>query len=195
MLINNKKQLREQYKLIRNSICDKAKTQADSLIFNQFINSDLLSDFDVFLCYVSVNSEADTIQIINYLLKCKKKVAVPYCCGSEMNFYEIDSIDDLIDGAYGIPTVDIGNHKKTEDFSNALCIVPALSFDLNGNRLGYGGGYYDRFLSKNNVRTLGIAYNKCLTNNLPFEEHDKTVDMILTDKGFIPIIKEANTYE
>ena len=105
MLINNKKQLREYYKLIRNSICGEARTQADSLIFNQFINSDLLSDFDVFLCYVSVNSEADTIQIINYLLKCKKKVAVPYCCGSEMNFYEIDSIDDLIDGAYGIPTV------------------------------------------------------------------------------------------
>ncbi len=195
MLINNKKQLREYYKLIRNSICGEARTQANSLIFNHFINSDLLSDFDVFLCYVSVNSEADTIQILNYLLKCKKKVAVPYCCGSEMDFYEIDSIDDLIGGAYGIPTVDIGNHKKIEDFSNALCIVPALSFDLNGNRLGYGGGYYDRFLSKNNVRTLGIDYDKCLTNNLPFEEHDKTVDMILTDKGFRPIIKEANTYE
>lgn len=195
MLIKNKNHLREQFKLIRNSISAETKKQADYFIYNHFINSDLISDFDVFLCYVSVNSEADTIQIINYLLERKKKVAVPHCCGSEMDFYEIESIDDLTVGAYGIPTVKINNHKKAEVFSNALCIVPALSFDFKGNRLGYGGGFYDRFLSKNKVKTLGITYDKCLTNNLPFDEHDKTIDLILTDKGFKPILKEANTYE
>lgn len=187
----NKKDLRIQYKIIRKSVADKS--DADRRIAGYFINSPFFHNFDIYLCYVSVGSEVDTAVIIDKLLSAGKRVAVPNCQNGTMDFFEILSADELIIGAYGIPTADTAKANKITDFSRALCLVPALSFDKSGFRLGYGGGYYDRFLYAKNIKTLGLCYEDCISECLPAEEHDIKIKSVLTEKGF-RFLKE-DTYE
>ncbi len=178
----DKKETRDFYIKIRKNISSKEKNEFDRLIFTQFINSSLFNEFDTFLIYVSVNNEVATTDIINYLLYNNKKVAVPYCIGKEMNFYYINSLAELINGKFDIPSVDINKSQKCNFYSDALCIVPGVSFDNYGNRLGYGGGYYDRFLSENKNCTLGLCYERCLSDLLPTDIYDIKMDFILTEK-------------
>ena len=187
----NKKELRIQYKSIRHSVADKSL--ADRKIAEYFINSPFFNNFDIYLCFVSVGSEVDTSVIIDKLLSVGKKVAVPNCKDGTMDFYLINSTDDLIDGAYGIPTADIEKASKITDFSRSFCIVPALSFDKNGCRLGYGGGYYDRFLCDKSIDTLGLCFEDCISEKLPAEKHDIKINSVLTEIGF-RYLKE-DTYE
>lgn len=184
MLISEKKVLRQHYKAVRNSITQGEKAAMDKRIFSSFIASEYFNEFSTFLIYVSCAGEADTRSIIEFALKNGKHVAVPYCHGSNMSFYEIKSLNDLTDGAFGIPTVDISNATEITDFRGSPCIVPALAFDINGNRLGYGGGYYDRFLAANKVPTLGLCYEKCIASQIPAESFDIKIDCILTENQF-----------
>ena len=176
-----KKDKRNFYLKIRESISDREKSEFNKIIFTKFINSTLFNSFDIFLVYISVNDEVSTVEIIRYLLEHNKKVAVPYCSGNKMTFYFIGSLDDLIDGKFGIPSVDLSKSVKVENFCHTLCIVPGVSFDNNGNRLGYGGGYYDRFLSENKLTTLGLCYERCICENIPSESFDIKIDYVLSE--------------
>lgn len=176
-----KKEKRDLYLKIRGSLCESEKREFDKRIFISFINSFFFNSFETFLVYISVGSEVSTAEIIKYLLDNNKKVAVPYCYEKNMDFYFINSTDDLVTGKFGIPSVNIEISNKVEDFSDALCIVPGVSFDNNGNRLGYGGGYYDRFLSEHNPATLGLSYERCICDFLPSELFDKKIDYVLTE--------------
>lgn len=180
----NKTDLRKHYKSVRNNIHPEAKVELDNNIFKHFINSPFFHDSDIFLCYVSVGSEVNTKKLIDFLLNHNKTVAVPFCNGKNMDFYKIQSQNDLIEGSFGIPTADIQKAVRVADFSNALCILPALSFDKSGGRLGYGGGFYDRFLDGKTIKTLGLCYESCFTDSLPVEEHDVKTDSVLTENGF-----------
>lgn len=176
--------LRQFYRSVRKSISEKEKIDYDRRIFTRFVNSRLYNDAESLLIYVSFGSEADTFNIINHALKRGKVVAVPYCKGEEMQFYAIDSCDDLVKGKFGIPTVIPDNKNLISDFSKSLCIVPALSFDNSGSRLGYGGGFYDRFLSDKNITTVGLCFERCVDYCLPAEEHDIKINYILTENRF-----------
>ena len=193
--MKTKKELRKIFSDIRNSVSDEDKYFFDNNIFTQFVNSSFINDYDKFLIYISVNNEVDTMNIIRYLLNNNKKIAVPFCLGKEMDFYYINSTDDLIEGRFGIPSVDINIAEKATDFGNALCIVPALAYDISGYRLGYGGGYYDRFLSLNKIDTLGLCFEKCITEVLPHETFDIKIDCVLTDSCLRNHkTKEVSTY-
>lgn len=199
MLITDKKHARKFYSQIRKSISERERLIADEMIYHNFINSQYFNDFDTILCYVSFKDEADTRRIIEYSLDNGKRIYVPECVGKEMSFYELKSIDELIEGRFGIPTVNTDGLNSLSDFKNALCIVPALSFDRYGNRIGYGGGYYDRFLKSNKIFTLGLTFDSCFCDILPSEEFDIAVDAVLTESG-IKILensekREVSTYE
>ena len=178
-----KKELRKLYKSTRESVSENEKNLFDSKIFTFLINSELFKKAEILLIYVSVCNEIDTYSIINFALSEGKKVAVPYCVGNMMNFLVIDSLNDLVDGKFGIPTADPEKCLSVENFGNALCIVPALSFDNYGNRLGYGGGFYDRFLCINQVKTVGLCYERCISNKLPIKKNDIAVDYIINENG------------
>lgn len=179
--MTDKKELRDFYLKIRKCITDKEKEQSDRIIFTSFINSRFFNNYDTFLVYISVRDEVGTSDLIRYMLERKKKVAVPFCCDKTMEFYFINSTDELTEGKFGIPSVDVNKAEKAEIFDNTICIIPAVSFDNNGNRLGYGGGYYDRFLSGNNVPTIGLCYQRCISDNIPIEETDIKIDYVLTE--------------
>lgn len=191
--MNKKKELRKLCKSIRNRIGFDERLLFDRMIFTHLINSDLYKNSNTLLVYVSFNNEADTLNIIRYALADGKHVAVPRCDGGIMNFFALNSFEDLCEGEFGIPTVDSDDNKIIDDFSGALCIVPGLGFDCYGNRLGYGGGYYDRFLACNSVTSVGLCYERCCFYKLPAEEHDIKIEFILTENGLRNSKKEVST--
>lgn len=192
----NKCEQRKLYKSIRDSITFAEKSDYDMRIFNAVKSFDLYKKCEILLAYISFGSETDTQRIINYSLSFDKRVAVPYCDGKKMLFYEISNLSELIIGKFGIPTVDVKNKTPIADFDKALCIVPAVCFDLKGSRIGYGGGYYDRFLSEHSVVSLGISSEKCVCTEIIDEIHDMKVDYLITDKYFRNFKKrEVSTYE
>lgn len=179
--------LRKLFKSVRNCITAEEKADYDSRIFTSFINSPIFLNASLLLIYVSFGSEADTLNIINFALKSGKRVAVPFCNGDLMEFYEISSTENLSEGKFGIPTVFPDENKRINDFDGTVCVVPALSFDMSGNRLGYGGGFYDRFLCDKQILTVGLTYERCLCHFLPAEEHDMKINFILTEYRFVKL--------
>lgn len=142
------------------------------------------------LIYMSTPIEVDTVEIIKNAWADGKRVAVPRCIpdSRDMEFHYIDSLDCLAPGTFSVlepdPTLPI-----VTDFSGCLMIVPGMQFDMKGYRIGYGKGYYDRYM----VRFTGISAGICYSNELkPFMYHgryDRCVDIVVTDKR----IKTCNT--
>lgn len=178
-----KSDLRKQSLLKRNGISDKLKK--DTAISNNLFSFTPFQEAETVLVYVSSKGEADTKSIISYCFENNKKVAVPYCKDKDgnMEFYLIDSFDCLHYGCFGINEPDINKCVKLTDFSNSLIIVPGLSFDLNGNRLGYGKGYYDRFLKNYAFISVGLCYNSLIADEVPDEKYDMRVDYLITENG------------
>lgn len=183
-----KKELREKVKSERLALTKEYKTAADRKIRNKFFNLWILKEFDTVLCYVSTDIEVDTRDIIKRLWDSGKRVAVPRCENLEgdMSFFYINSFDDLETGSFCIPEP----KKDCELFTDCkptLCIVPAFLFDENGYRLGYGKGYYDRFLSKYKGTAIGICYDINIKKNLYHGKYDRNVSLVVTDKRIINI--------
>ena len=183
--MNEKKTLRNELKVRRKFDNPESKAFADGKIVSVFLASEQYHESSSLLIYVSVGDEIDTYGIISRVFADNKSVAVPYCKGKTMEFYEIASLNELIPGAYGIPSVDTENKEPFIPNDGTLCIVPALAFDRSGGRIGYGGGFYDRYLSRYSVSTLGLCYEKCLLESIPLEEHDVRIDCIITENELI----------
>lgn len=183
----DKASCRSYFKGLRKSISDKAIK--DKSIIDKLLNTAEYINAKTVLCYVSLNNEIATDDLINHSLSVNKRVAVPYCADNNgnMDFYYIDSIGDLYIQSFGIREPDINKCKKVESFSNSVIILPGLSFDEKGNRLGYGKGYYDRFLQKHKLLSVGLCYDDFVVDTLPTDEYDKKVDIIVTDKNVIRI--------
>lgn len=171
-----KKLLRSKYKEIRRSIIDKE--DRDNIIFNRVINNTKVIDADTLLIYVSNEEEVDTINIIKYFIN-KKKIGVPRIDNGIMNFYSINSLDELMEGYFGIlePT----SNNKIEDFNNTVSITPGICFSYDLYRIGYGKGFYDKFYSNHNVYKIGLCYTECLIDKIDNDKYDIKVDEIITD--------------
>lgn len=186
-----KAEKRAFYKDLRKSMETKTKKLADRKIFEKLINLPDFKNSELILTYVSVNDETDTISLIEYCFENNKKIAVPKCLdkNGSMEFFEIKSFDDLIPSYFGLlePSE---NCRIITDFDNSLCVVPAFSYDIKGYRIGYGGGFYDRFLSKHNVFKAGICYDECIESNHLHDEFDISVDIVITEKQIISLEDE-----
>ncbi len=184
-----KKKLRAEAKEKRLSMDPFSKTSYDKKICNKLLNLWAVREARTVLCYVSTPIEVDTRNFIDALLSLGKKVAVPRCEGekSNMNFYYIDSLNDLQVGSFGVLEPCSEDEKRVTDTYGAVCIVPAFMFDKSGYRLGYGKGYYDRYLSRYKGSTIGICYDENITDELFHGKFDRTVNMVLTEKRIITV--------
>lgn len=178
-----KTELRSGFRSKRSEMPEHIKLNMDSEIQSRFLTLRQYAKCDTVFTYVSKDLEVDTYAIIRAAWANGKKVAVPKCIeDSKMDFYYIESMDDLEDGAFGVREPIVDKCKKVSDLSKGLCIVPGLSFDAEGYRLGYGKGYYDRFLSKFGGETVGLCYSNCIKWKLPHGKYDRAVDVIVTDR-------------
>ena len=176
--------LRLRYRGIRENMDAEKKGEMDSTIQSRLLSLREYSKADTIFTYVSKKIEVDTIGLISAALLNHKLVAVPRCVPNtyDMEFYYINSLKDLEKGSFGVLEPIVQKCSIVTDYSKGLCVVPGLSFDAQGYRLGYGKGYYDRFLSQFSGTTVGICYTSCVQWNLPHGYYDKPVDLLITEK-------------
>ena len=168
--------LRKKYKEKRDNI--KNKVTKDNLIYQKVINNKDILSSKTLLIYISINSEVDTIKIINYFLYAKN-IAVPKIIDNNMYFCYVTNLNELTSGKYNIP--EPTNENIVTDFDNAICIVPGICYDKKNYRIGYGKGYYDRFLSKNKIKTIGLCYKECMIEKIDNDKYDYKIDEVITD--------------
>lgn len=168
--------LRKKYKEKRDNI--KNKVTKDNLIYQKVINNKDILSSKTLLIYISINSEVDTIKIINYFLN-TKNIAVPKIIDNNMYFCYVTNLNELTSGKYNIP--EPTNENIVTDFDNAICIVPGICYDKKNYRIGYGKGYYDRFLSKNKIKTIGLCYKECMIKKIDNDKYDYKIDEVITD--------------
>ena len=178
-----KKGLRAKMRALRQNMPEVLKKEKDRLIFEKIVRLPQYKKAKVLITYVSSQVEVDTRRLICRAFKDGKQVAVPRCIPNsrEMQMHFISSMEDLAPGAYGIlePSPQA---KVCGTGAGALCIVPAFCNDLKGYRLGYGGGYYDRYLSRFRGVKVGVNYSDCVIPALEHGRYDVPLHMLVTER-------------
>ncbi len=188
MVTEIKKQFRKEMLERRRSLDRALKEESDRCIFERLTELRAYREAKSIFVYVSMPSECNTGRIMEDAWSRGKKVAVPLCVKSDrsMSFFEIRSEKDLRPGAYDIPEPDTRFCERLEEAD--ICLTPGLAFSRNGDRIGYGGGYYDRFFERYpHILKVGIVNDIFLTDIPAAEETDVKMDLIITDKRVIGV--------
>ena len=179
-----KQALRRELLALRSQRNEAERAACSATIARHVIESDCFENARVILCYAPVRGEVDPRPIATAAWALGKTVAFvrsnPEDC--TLTFCTLSSLDELTTGAYRIPEPP-ADAPILKNFDGALCVVPALAFDRRGFRLGYGKGYYDRFLADFEGSAIGLCYSRLLQDALPTDPHDRAVGAIFTEKG------------
>lgn len=174
-----KKEAREWVKAQVAILSDQYKKEANHSITEEVLESDAYQKANTIFCYVSKDDEVDTYNIIKDALSQGKRVGVPRCMDNhQMDVCMIQSFDDLEEGTWGIMEPK-ATCKKLRKQDIQLAIIPCLSFDLRGGRLGHGAGYYDRYLAGTKFLKLLLGYTKLSMKNVPMDDNDVWMDEII----------------
>lgn len=178
--METKKDIRKRILLKRDSI-SKAEWVKNSLIIQKkLVSHPVFMESDTMYCYVDYRNEVGTNFVISQALKLRKKVAVPKILGDSMEFFYITDVKELQKGYCGImePSTNLLATEK-----EALIIMPGVAFDKNRNRIGYGKGFYDRYIaSHGNFKTIGIAFECQITDEIPADAFDYRPDILITEE-------------
>lgn len=182
-----KAQIRKKMKQIKQNMSEPEIFHYSKEIIDTLTAQPEYQNSRLILAYANFNQEVVTIGLLKQAFKEKKMVALPRIDrknGEEiMNFYLVQSFEDLENGYFSIPEPKGELETPLLDVSDALMIVPGLAFDKTGSRIGYGKGFYDRFLSTHPVKyTIGICYDAQLldADQIPTEETDMKIQKIIT---------------
>ncbi len=187
-----KKQLREHFKQVRKDLGEKARKEADSAIAERLFASDIWHNANTVLSYLSFGDEVETRPIIERAWDEGKTVAIPRCAtvtdAHVMQWYRIENFEGLQRNSFGIEepaaagTTRINIPILDED---SVTLVPGIVFDRQGNRCGYGGGYFDTFLVRFAGRSIGLCRDVQLCDDLceyaAFNDRDQRVDVVVTE--------------
>ena len=179
--MEDKKVLREKYIKIRNDIEDKL--EKSGLIFNKIISLSEYKNANIIGLYNSIGSEVNTSEMIEYFISDDKIVCLPRVFGDDLKFYRIYSLNDKFEKSkFNVlePIIDSNNYIDVDKID--LLLVPGVCFDVYKNRLGYGKGYYDRYLENADVMKIGICYEEQIISKLPVSNNDVRLDKVITDK-------------
>lgn len=160
----------------------------DSAIGIQLLHLPEYQAAEKLLIYLSTPWEVSTAIPIAHAIGMGKQVAVPRWGSGRMEFCPFTDYQQLTPGRKGI-LQPLNEADPLTDYNNAICVVPALATDRRGLRIGYGGGYYDRFLQSFTGHSVILAYDHTIYESLPTEPHDLAVDSIITPSGVIRINK------
>ena len=191
-LKNAKAQIRETYLQKRRIMPPEQKRALEELLCGYFLNSASYKYYDTLLLYAPMPDEIDVTAVARQALADGKRVAYPRCVpGSRvMEFHFVKTEKPSAAGSFGIceppedaPVYDVGEK------GCAVCLIPAVVFDRHGYRIGYGGGYYDRFLTRFSGTLAGVAFSDFIIDSLPHGKFDMRADTILTEGGAFAVEK------
>ena len=178
----DKKIVRKEVLHTRNNMSNELRKLKDKLIYDLFINSDLYKKAKDIFIYVSFGSEVSTHEIINKAISDKKNIYVPKTDinKKEMIAVKINNFAELNVDNYGIlEPISVDKEKIASDFDTI--VMPGVAFDHEGNRTGYGGRYYDKYLEKNifKAKKIALAYEEQILEKIETDYHDIKVDFII----------------
>ena len=175
----NKKEMRAQIRAKKRAMTENQIVSASARLGEQFRSCDLYQNAKTIYGYLPYNQEVRTVPMLEQAIRDGKRVAVPKCYGEEMRFlYITDFVNEVAPGYANIPEP-IADEPVADD-PTALVLMPGLAFDPMGHRIGYGGGFYDRFLAKEpDHPTLALCYGFQMVEHLQTEEFDIPVDQVL----------------
>lgn len=174
----NKLQLRRSIREQKRAMTEAQIREKSEQLARLFLETEEYRRAKSIYGYLSCNQEVRTLSILQQALRDGKRVAVPKCYGEEMRFIWLDDLSAVAKNAMGIPEP-IADGPVAED-ETALVLMPGVAFDHAGNRIGYGGGYYDKFLAREgNHPTLALCYAFQMVDHLEAEEFDIPVDRVL----------------
>ncbi|MBR5203493.1 MAG: 5-formyltetrahydrofolate cyclo-ligase [Clostridia bacterium] len=185
----DKKEIRKELLNKRKEIPQEKKVIYDKEISKLITDSDYFKNADQVLVFASTDYEFDTRYIIERCRFLYKRVFYPVCIDNvgNMEFFKTESVGDLQYGMYHILEPK-ATCKKFIPKDNDIIIVPALSVDENGNRIGYGKGYYDKFLKDFNGVSICPCYEELMADTLPTDENDIKVNIIATQNQLKEVI-------
>lgn len=173
------------------------RAAADAAIARRVLDSSAYGQARVLLGYAALPEEIQTDGILRRALAEGKALYLPRCLddAGQMAFYRVQALEDLESGSFGVREPSLAASQYNMDLDGqALCLVPGLCFDNKGYRLGYGKGYYDRFLAKFRGATLGLCYNDFLQDCLPVGDYDLPVQQIATEDRVFAV-EQGAAYE
>jgi 5-formyltetrahydrofolate cyclo-ligase len=185
---NSKAEARAHFSALRSSIDVNIRKEKSLNICRKILSLPEIEECDVLFLYAPIKSEPDPSSLLEIANNKGIKVSFPISIkdNNTLDFRIINTLCDLEIGSYGIREPK-SNSKKAIFTQKSICIVPALAFDSNGNRLGYGKGFYDRFLNEFTGISIGITFSELKCDLLPTENTDIPVDIIITDKESVRI--------
>ncbi|MBU5438492.1 5-formyltetrahydrofolate cyclo-ligase [Tissierella sp. MSJ-40] len=185
----DKKALRKELLIKRENLTEKEILKKSNLITNSIYNSKVYRDAKTIMTYISFKNEVYTHNIIKKSIIENKKIVVPITIPEtkELKISQVLDFSELEIGYYNIltPKKEFLRYIDPKDID--LVLVPGVAFDKNGYRIGYGGGYYDRFLDKlrKDAIKIGLAFDLQLIDKVPKDNYDKPVDIIITENEII----------
>jgi 5-formyltetrahydrofolate cyclo-ligase len=180
-LVTRKRELRKKMLAKRASEDPQSRTEADRKILKTLVSLPAYEKANTVFCYVSTEGETDTLTLIEDALRKGKRVCVPLCQSmGVMHAHEITGLHDLQSGKYDIPEPGPECPLIPPEEID-LNIVPCVCVNPNGYRLGYGGGFYDRWLEKTEAPSVLICRESLISDEVPLEPHDRRTDILITD--------------
>lgn len=169
----------------RRGLIDREKK--DKEIAKRVLSLKEYEEAEQIFIYVSFRDEVDTRLIIEQAWRAGKQVACPLVMGEDMEFFEVLGWDDFSPGIMGILEPQKNNKIEIEEKKMRLMLMPGLAFDWERRRIGYGGGFYDRYLKTRNRQfvTAALAYTEQIFERVPSIEQDIRPSMIITEEGII----------
>lgn len=178
--MEKKKDIRKRVLTMRDGINKKDWEEKSQVIQKQVVTHPFFLEANVVYCYVDYRNEVGTESIIKQAWELGKRVAVPKVEGDEMNFYYISDFSELKEGYRGILEPDV---RFPADNAHALMIIPGVAYDLNRNRIGYGKGFYDRFMDKHpTYQTIALAFESQMINEIEADSYDYRPEVLITEE-------------
>ena len=183
--METKKEIRHKIIRLRKEMDPLVWQDATNAITETIIRHPrFLEETDIY-CYVNYNGEVGTEQIMEEAWKLGKHVWLPKVEGKEMEFYLAESREELQPGAYGILEPSDGHRA---DGAEGLMIMPGVAFDESGHRIGYGGGFYDKYLEKHpGLYAVAVAFELQMCPEIPYEEYDIRPQKVVTEECVYPL--------
>lgn len=174
----DKKALRREIGALKRAMTDAQIAAYSADLCEKFCNTDYYRDAASIYAYLPYNQEVRTWDIVRRAWADGKRVAVPKVYGDIMRFLWLDSFDHIAPGGWNIPEPTFD--EPVADDEDALILMPGLAFDPAGHRVGYGGGFYDKYLEEHTKhRLVALCYPFQLFPHLDVEEHDVPVDLVI----------------
>ena len=192
-MLENRRDLRKKILGARDRLDVVDRRQKSFAILNSFWALQEKYQWKTLFIYVNFRSEVETLELIKRCLRQKIRVAVPLVHADTKGMIPLlirDTEQDLAPGYYGIPEPDPRKSLRVDAAEIDAAIIPGSVFDIHGGRLGYGGGYYDRFLvgEAPQAKRIGFAFEMQLVDRVPLEPHDQPLDILVTEKRVVVTI-------